>query len=482
MSAPEDITPTGGETEFDRPAYQAITRSEYRWLDRQMPIVVQLVQPASAIEYGCGVGVFTRALLERGIAVLGLDLQEGNLAEARRRHPQAEYRQLDFDGCSEADFEALPRADLGFAFGVLYHLENPLGTIRRIGERSSRAVMISTRVAEGHPASLHLHEELVGAAHNYRRVTAVPTLSAVVTALGLSGFDHVYRPDDQPDHAQWTDAFRNGRRHSLIAFREPVDVDGWKQVAGRITKKWEPVFRQSAPPAVKSPAPGDGVGAIPRAKRVIAVAGMPRSGSTLMYNLARLALERAGHKVHGVWIEDFAADRIGTADTVLVKVHRSHPALLERADVVLTSRRDLRDIARSLVQMKFAPTLDIAVERLPAQIADHAFWAGKAALDIRYEDLLERGSEAVRTLCAALGLNLADAEMAALWQDANALPEPGVGRYDGVTLLHPRHRAGGGHAQGWKSELPATLVRAIEDRHGDWLTRNGYPIAATVAV
>lgn len=231
------------QTAFDHPNYRKVSEAEFEWLDRQYPAVEASTDPKSAIEFGCGVGVFTGALRQRGLQVHGLDLRPDNIAEATRRHPDAAFSVLDFDGCSDVDFKRVPMADLGFAFGVLYHLENPLGVLRRMCDRAERVMMISTRTAEGSQNSLVLHRENEGSAHNTRRLVAVPTLAAILTGLQSGGFDYVYRPVDQPSHPQWADQFGNGRRHSLIAYRSAAEKCGWQRMqAPDAMKKWEPLF------------------------------------------------------------------------------------------------------------------------------------------------------------------------------------------------------------------------------------------------
>src|SRR6476646_8194304 len=139
--------------------YRRITKVRDDWLRAHYPVIVAACAPKSAIEYGCGVGVFTQTLRELGLDVLGVDLRRSNIDEARLRHRAARFEVLNFDDCSDTDFEVLPRVDLGFAFGILYHLENPLGTIRRICGRTASALLIETRTASAQDNALYLHHE-----------------------------------------------------------------------------------------------------------------------------------------------------------------------------------------------------------------------------------------------------------------------------------------------------------------------------------
>jgi SAM-dependent methyltransferase len=229
-------------TSFDSEGYRQITKARDDWLRSHYPVVAAACAPKTVIEYGCGVGLFTETLLELGLDVLGVDLRQNNIDEARRRHKAVPFEVLDLDDCSDVAFKALPRADLGFAFGILYHLENPLGTIRRICNRTASALLIETRTASAPDNALYLHRELEGDEHNATRLTAVPTLTALLTMLTEAGFIGIYRPLRQPEHPQWSPDSGNGRRHNLVAFRSPVEAKGWERMSNPApVSKWAPL-------------------------------------------------------------------------------------------------------------------------------------------------------------------------------------------------------------------------------------------------
>jgi SAM-dependent methyltransferase len=90
------------------------------------------------LDIGCGPGALSAAAAARGADVVGVDLAEGMLAEARRRHPAVEF------GC--ADAEALPFADGAFdvALGafLVNHLpdaETAIAEMRRVAARVALA-------------------------------------------------------------------------------------------------------------------------------------------------------------------------------------------------------------------------------------------------------------------------------------------------------------------------------------------------------
>ena len=468
-------------TDFDHPSYRKVTEAELAWLDRQFPKLAAVAPLETAIEYGCAVGVFTQALQRHNLKVLGLDLRPSNLSEARRRHPTAEFRIMDFDACSDEDFARLPIADLGFAFGVLYHLENPFGTLRRMCGRTRHAMLISTRTAEGETNALWFYRELQGAAHNVKSVTAVPTLSAVITGLYAAGFSFVYRPEDQPDHSQWAEEAGDGRRHSLIAFREPVEQPGWRRVTpGEVPTKWRTKKKGAGPQATLVGPAGQEAGAdIVRAiggRQLIITAGMARAGSTLLYNVARLCLEGAGKKVLAAWVDDFRPAGVRQADCVLIKVHAKDTTLRRRANCILTCHRDLRDVARSIRDMGWASSYEEAAGRLMLHVRRQAYWADGAALDLKYETMTADLVGAVRSVSNALGLKLDDARLVRVAGAIVDLKEPAT-NLDSVTLLHARHRISG-RAGTWRGVLPTELVATIEAEHGGWLAAHGYDLAS----
>ncbi len=91
------------------------------------------------LEVGCGLGALAAAAAARGAQVTGIDLAEGMLAEARRRHPGIEF--------VRADAERLPFGDGAFdvALGafVVNHLPDPeaaAAELRRVASRVALAM------------------------------------------------------------------------------------------------------------------------------------------------------------------------------------------------------------------------------------------------------------------------------------------------------------------------------------------------------
>jgi hypothetical protein len=205
-------------------------------------------------------------------------------------------------------------------------------------------------------------------------------------------------------------------------------------------------------------------------------AGMYRSGSTWLYNAVRLILAHAGTpELAAGWITE--KERLLRAANAVIKIHAFDAELVARPAIVLTSHRDLRDVAASLAR-KFGREFSLAPLR--ETVASHAQWARVAALDLRYEDLLADKKGPLERVAAAL--RLPDAALAALPFDAIAREVEGEKfeegratalRYDAVNLLHDGHVTDGRHGS-WQTTLAPVAVAAIEREFRPWLAARGY--------
>ena len=122
---------------FDQPYYLEI--NEARWAAAER-IISSLPAIETCIDAGCGPGWFAERLAKRGLVVFGFDGRAELAEEARRRVPRAIFSTVDIASLQAAAF--LPRADLVFCFGLLYHLENPFAAVRSLYQASARLLLI----------------------------------------------------------------------------------------------------------------------------------------------------------------------------------------------------------------------------------------------------------------------------------------------------------------------------------------------------
>jgi hypothetical protein len=214
-----------------------------------------------------------------------------------------------------------------------------------------------------------------------------------------------------------------------------------------------------------------------RRSTIILSAGMPRSGSTWLFNAARLLLRAAGvPELSSGWIGDWSS--LPKAERLLLKVHDYDGHLARHAPIILYSYRDIRDALASS-QRKFGtePTLALARRWLRSDER----WRAKAGVVLRYESMLEDSLQSLCNLAEALAVPHVDldevcAQLRHL-ERQSATDDPDS--YNRETLLHPGHVTDGRHGT-WAQWLSPELVGQLEREFADWFRANGYPCGQPV--
>lgn len=165
---------------------------------------------------------------------------------------------------------------------------------------------------------------------------------------------------------------------------------------------------------------------------------MPRSGSTWLYNVARLVLERGPDPVQAAWIA--AYDPQDPAPVHLVKAHAPADVAMN-PDLILTTWRPIPDCLLSLVRMGWLETDKRSVKaRYRGQKTVYAHWAALSGHEVHYDDILHRPAKAVAGVAECLGVALSPEACDEIAAELTAMSAP-KGGLDKHTLLHPGHRA-----------------------------------------
>jgi hypothetical protein len=205
-------------------------------------------------------------------------------------------------------------------------------------------------------------------------------------------------------------------------------------------------------------------------------AGMNRSGSTWLYNAVRLTLTRANIKgLDGGWVTQ--KEKLLTQENSLVKTHLFDAELAATGGIVVTSHRDLRDVAASLRRKFQVPSI---MEKLREAVEHHARWAPLAVYDLRYENLLTDKMGELRRVAASLSLPAAmvanlpyDAILQEIEGEKFSNERLATEGHDKVNLLHEGHITDGRHGS-WTNTLTAEEVAEIEKEFRPWLTARKY--------
>lgn len=202
--------------------------------------------------------------------------------------------------------------------------------------------------------------------------------------------------------------------------------------------------------------------------KIIFSDGMPRSGSTLVFNIARLILQSdPDRKLSTGWVRD--ARRLPPADIYLIKTHGLNPVDAWRASRIIYSYRDPRDALVSHAR-KFGtvPTIDTCRQ----WIRDFDFAKKHAHLMLRYETAM---SDLPRTIDRIAGLLKMPVDTREIAEGLPGDPAKRRGQ-DKETLFFEGHRTGT-EAGDWREVLAPALQSQISEEFGPWLELHGYAAA-----
>lgn len=201
--------------------------------------------------------------------------------------------------------------------------------------------------------------------------------------------------------------------------------------------------------------------------RLILSAGMPRSGSTLLFNILRVALTHKDNRVVSGWIGDIK--NLPNGSTYIIKVHHVgwHRAL--RAQAMFYTYRDIRDALVSN-KRKFGTA---SIELVHDWIREYEFARKRAMKMIRYEDMMQSLSSVVLEVLDDLELRLSVEEVLSGLPKDDAPTENQS--YSKESLLHTGHRTNTVSGD-WREELDTELQEQIHAQFSWWLELNEYPV------
>ncbi len=204
--------------------------------------------------------------------------------------------------------------------------------------------------------------------------------------------------------------------------------------------------------------------------QVILTNGMPRSGSTWLYNAARLILggiTAPGSFTYG-WHEDVKVMNKVT----LLKAHGVNHRLLSSASTILYSYRDIRDVLASRKRMwGMEPTLEVARDL----VAESTFFDKAAHYVMKYEDFIVDPVSVLNDLTRLFDADELDVHEIHAQLETEKKPASNGKPYNEEELYHTGHITSGKHMDFEKYVSPQ-MIEAIEDSFGSWFTDRGYTL------
>lgn len=164
---------------------------------------------------------------------------------------------------------------------------------------------------------------------------------------------------------------------------------------------------------------------------IISVSGIKRSGSTVQFNLIRLALEMSGYEVN-VCGHSYSVREPKKGSVDLVKRHKFRESIAESAShIFLTDRKD-KDVVASAERFLERP---VEYMELEAWRKNYRLWKQYNAHEFHYNDWLEDRMIWVNGVIGALGVDVAPEE---LLTEFEKIKQPEKGQ-DKTTLLFHNH-------------------------------------------
>ena len=200
--ASEGIRRHGGLEVFDAPNAVAINKARMANLE-----TMNLgLRGKRVLDVGCGVGHLGARLVEMGANVVCVDGREGNIASLRTRYPHLEAHVGNVETEALSKFGRFP---VVLCYGLLYHLENPLQSLRNMASVCGEMLLLETIICDHESALVRVEDESTDVNQALGGIAGRPTPHYVVLALNRVGFPYVYAPVTPPEHEDFRFEWRN---------------------------------------------------------------------------------------------------------------------------------------------------------------------------------------------------------------------------------------------------------------------------------
>jgi len=199
----EEDPPEAPANAFDETLATRINRARMEHLESlKLPFTGK-----SVIDVGCGVGHLAQFFVNKGCKVLCVDGRAENIASLKLKYPGLEAKVSNADHA----LKQFGQFDCVFCYGLLYHLENPLLTMRTLAEACKDVLLLETLVCDAEDPLLFMVDEPKRNNQALQGIGCRPSPSYVAMGLNRSGFRYVYAPKNQPQHEDFQFEWKNNR-------------------------------------------------------------------------------------------------------------------------------------------------------------------------------------------------------------------------------------------------------------------------------
>jgi FkbM family methyltransferase len=220
---------TQPQTVFDQSHYLKLIETRGETIRRVVSELQPLLDLSTAVDAGCGLGFFAEVLQKLGLNARGFDGRQENIFEARNRYPGILFEQGDIE---DKEILKLGVFDFVLCFGLLYHLESTLRSIRNLRSLTGKALLLESMCFPAQEPRMLLREEQSIEDQSLTDLAFYPTEGCLVKMLYRVGFQAVYRVAALPDHDDFRETPEHIRRRTvLLATFSPIFSDSFIRLA-----------------------------------------------------------------------------------------------------------------------------------------------------------------------------------------------------------------------------------------------------------
>lgn len=205
----------------------------------------------------------------------------------------------------------------------------------------------------------------------------------------------------------------------------------------------------------------------------LVIAGIPRSGSTRLFNIVRLGMLQNFNKdqINSGWVRAFT-HKDGCHN--IVKVHDYDPLWVDYGKHIFTTKRDVRYIASSAYEHKPYDVFkrpDQLINSMRNVLEKYRTWNEVSDYELVYEDFREQKERIVNEIFNVIGLSV---DVKKLLDDLSKIGNSKSHfNEDGESLMHIQHFSPNTQLH-YTDRLPPDFVQAIDEAFRPWLIQHGY--------
>jgi SAM-dependent methyltransferase len=182
----------------------------------------------TVLDVGCGVGHLAQFFTQKGCKVVCADGRPDNIATLHQLYPNLEAQVVDLE---TQQLLHLGYFDIVFAYGILYHLENPIAGLRNIASVCQEMLLLETIICDHTLPIVLIEDESMSSNQALKGIGSRPSPSYIVMTLNRVGFPFIYAPKNPPTHPdfqfEWKnnlDTKRDGRNLRCVFIASKVEL------------------------------------------------------------------------------------------------------------------------------------------------------------------------------------------------------------------------------------------------------------------